>query len=84
MTSSLTTSDFKGGTLDVIVTPKAARNRIACVEGRVKVYVTVVPEGGKANKAVLAFLAKELGVAKTRLSIVKGATARQKTIGLDL
>ncbi|MEE9314426.1 MAG: DUF167 domain-containing protein [Rhizobiaceae bacterium] len=69
--------------LKIRVTPKASSNRI--VTGTddnfdYKVYVTCVPENGKANKAVLALLAKELGVPKSALAIINGELSRDKTI----
>ena len=71
----------------VRVQPRAARNRVEVVEGQtVKVYVTAAPVGGKANDAVVALLAKELGVARSSVQIVKGHTGRDKRIrveGLD-
>lgn len=65
------------------VTPKASRNEIRMGEERLRAYVTVVPEGGKANAAVQKLLAKAMGVAKTRLTLVRGETARDKVFRLD-
>ncbi|MEP0520375.1 MAG: DUF167 domain-containing protein [Hyphomicrobiales bacterium] len=70
------------------VTPNASANRIKIEtlhDGAtlVRVYVTVVPEGGKANTAVLKLLAKELGVSKSNLSIIRGQTDRNKLIKLE-
>ncbi|TCP41409.1 DUF167 domain-containing protein [Rhodovulum marinum] len=62
------------------VTPKASRNRIVAEDGVLRVYVTVVPEDGKANAAVLKLLAKALGVPKSRLEIIRGHTARDKLV----
>ena len=45
--------------------------------------VTAAPEGGKANDAVVALLAKRLGVAKGRVSIVRGHKSRDKTVLID-
>jgi len=45
--------------------------------------VTVVPEGGKATAAVVTLLAKALGVAKSRLTLLRGATGRDKVFRLD-
>ncbi|WP_322864995.1 DUF167 domain-containing protein [Aquicoccus sp. G2-2] len=67
-----------GGEIAVRVTPKAARNRIVAEADVVRVYVTVVPEGGKANAAVQKMLAKALGVPKTQLELIRGATGRDK------
>jgi uncharacterized protein YggU (UPF0235/DUF167 family) len=46
------------------------------------VRVTAAPEDGKANAAVIALLAKALGVPRSALAIVRGATARDKIIRL--
>ncbi|GAA3864333.1 DUF167 domain-containing protein [Celeribacter arenosi] len=69
---------FEGDLLAVRVTPKAARNNVSVVEGRVRVTVTTVPENGKATRDVIKLLAKALGIAKSDLTLVRGATARDK------
>ena len=45
--------------------------------------VTAPPEGGKANAALLKLLSKELGLAKSRIRITAGESAREKTLLLD-
>ena len=70
------------GRLAVRVTPNAKADRVMIEEGQVKVRVTVAPEDGKANKAVITLLAKALGVSKSSLSIIRGETARDKLIQL--
>lgn len=72
-----------GTEIAVRVTPKASRERIAVEDGVIRVYVTVVPEDGKANQAVVKLLAKALGLAKTRLVLVRGATARDKVFRVE-
>lgn len=72
-----------GAEIAVRVTPKASRNVVEVKDGQIRVYVTVVPEGGKANAAVQKLLAKALGVAKSRLRLVRGETARDKVFRLD-
>lgn len=67
-----------GTEIAVRVTPKASRNTIVAEDGAIRVYVTCVPEDGKANAEVQKLLAKALGVAKSRLVLVRGATARDK------
>lgn len=70
-----------GRDFSVRVTPKASRNLVeAGVDGvsDLRVRVTVVPEGGRANAAVVKLLAKALGVPKTRLELCRGATGRDK------
>ena len=51
-------------------------------ENCIKIAVTAIPEKGKANKALLAFLAKTLSVAKTCFEITSGETDRYKKIEL--
>ena len=60
------------------VTPKASRERLLWQEGQLRAYVTAPPEDGKANEAVRKLLARAMGVAKTQLVLVRGATARDK------
>ncbi len=75
--------------IPVQVSPRAGRDAI---EGMVedasgkqwlKVKLTVVPEGGRANKALLKLLAKEWGCAPSSLSIVSGETSRHKVVRRD-
>ncbi len=75
-------------TIHVRVTPKASRNEIFSEtletgETRVRVYVTTAPEDGKANKAVLALLAKALPLPKSSLKIIQGDTTRDKVIKIS-
>ena len=49
----------------------------------VKVYVTAPPADGEANAAVIAVLAKALGIAKSKLAIVRGEASREKTISVE-
>ncbi|MAM63900.1 DUF167 domain-containing protein [Maritimibacter sp. UBA3975] len=73
-----------GAEFAVRVTPKAARNGVSVEEdGRLKVSVTIVPEGGKATAAVVKLLAHALGVAKSDLTLVRGTTSRDKVFRLD-
>ena len=45
-----------------------------------KVAVNVVPEDGKANKALIDFLAKNWKLPKSSFSLFSGQTSRLKTI----
>jgi len=78
-------STIVGNPFAVRVTPKASSNRITVDKlddgsPLVRVYVTSVPEDGKANKAVIKLLAKEMGVARTSLTIIRGAKDRNKLV----
>lgn len=75
-------------TLSVRVTTKAKNECVkqeSLADGSIlyKVYVATPPEGGKANKAVIKLLAKTLGIAKSRLTILRGHTSRDKTIRIQ-
>jgi len=47
---------------------------------RLHIGVTEAAEGGRANRAVCATLAKRLGLAPSSVSVVIGATSREKTL----
>ena len=72
-----------GVMIAVRVTPNARRAGVELVEGQIRVAVTETPEAGKATEAARTALAKALGVAKTRLTLVRGATSRDKLFRLD-
>jgi len=68
-------------TLSVLVQPRASRNEVASLVGdRLKVRLTASPVEGEANDACLAFLAKLLDLAPSRLAIIQGARSRTKLI----
>lgn len=70
--------------LQVRVQPRARRNSIEVVDGsKLKIYVTTAPEGGKANDAVVALLAKSLGIAKSHIRIVRGHKSRDKLLDIE-
>ncbi|MDO5613134.1 MAG: DUF167 domain-containing protein [Paracoccus sp. (in: a-proteobacteria)] len=72
-----------GTEIAVRVTPRAGRNAVVAADGVLRVYVTTVPEDGKANVAVQKLLAKAIGVARTRLVLVRGVTARDKLFRVE-
>ena len=66
------------------VSPGAMRSEVVERHGEGwKVRVAAPAEHGRANDAVLALLASALGVPRDRLTIVAGASSRDKVIGLD-
>ncbi|MBN8630579.1 MAG: DUF167 domain-containing protein [Rhodobacterales bacterium] len=72
-----------GTTIAIRVTPNARRAGVELAEGQIRILVTETPEAGKATEAARAALAKAMGVAKTRLTLVRGATSRDKLFRLD-
>lgn len=70
-----------GVVLPVRAQPGARKSEIRGVQdGALKVAVTQVAEKGKANKALLALLAKSLGLKKSQLQLIAGATSPQKRV----
>jgi len=75
--------------LTVRLTPNASRDAIdgfetsSDGEEHLKVRVRAVPEKGKANQALVALIAKEIGVAKNRISLVAGDTQRKKILRIE-
>ena len=72
-----------GAVLRVRATPRARRPGLDYAEGVFRVAVTAPADEGRANAAVTEALAHALGVAKTRLTLVGGAAARDKLFRLD-
>ena len=75
--------------LDVRLTPRAARDLL---EGETRLSdgrrvllarVRAVPEKGAANDALLALIAKSLGVGRSRVLLVGGATSRLKSVRVE-
>lgn len=72
------------GRLAVRVTPGARVEQLEIAQGRLLAKVRVKPEDGKANDAVLRLLADALGLAASRLRLLRGATSREKLFQLPL
>jgi hypothetical protein len=53
-------------------------------DGSLKVDVAAKPEGGKANKELCKFLAKEFGVPQASVTLVLGSTSREKVVKIAL
>jgi|SRR4030042_892906 uncharacterized protein (TIGR00251 family) len=65
----------------VKVVPGSSRSAICgLLDGMVKIKVSAAPEKGKANKCLLDFLAKQLGVKKNAVSIISGKTSAVKNV----
>jgi uncharacterized protein YggU (UPF0235/DUF167 family) len=72
-----------GCELAVRVTPRAARNDMRMGDHGLRIHVTAPPEGGKANRAVIKLLARGLGIAPSRLVLLRGASGRDKVFRVD-
>jgi len=67
--------------ITVKVTPRAARDEVlGWSDGALKARLRAVPEQGRANVALEALLARELGVAKSLVAVVAGHRGRHKVV----
>lgn len=71
------------GRLAVRVTPGARSESVSVEDGRVLVKVRAKPQDGAANEAVLGLLADALGIATSRLRLLRGATSREKLVKIE-
>jgi hypothetical protein len=70
--------------LKVYLQPKSSKNEImGPYRDGIKVKVTAPPIAGKANGALIRFLAKEFGVPPSGIEIVKGHHSREKTLKIS-
>jgi uncharacterized protein (TIGR00251 family) len=70
--------------LPVAARPGASRSAVQGVhDGALKVAIQAPPEKGKANKALVSFLAKALGLRKAQVSLAQGTTSRAKTFRFE-
>lgn len=74
----------KGAALAVRVTPRASQNEIVELmeDGTIRVRIAAPPSDSEANEALIKFLAEVLGVPRSRLDIVAGASGRDKLISV--
>jgi hypothetical protein len=70
-----------GCTLSLRVHPGAKRNAITGEHGdALKISVTTAASDGRANSALVGFLAKQLGVPRRSIELIAGAASRTKTL----
>ena len=72
-------------TFTISATPRASVNAVAGErDGALLVRVMAPPVDGKANEAVVALLAKALGVPRGEVRVERGAAARTKRVSVPL
>ena len=70
-----------GVVVSVKVQPNPSKDRVVGkYADQIKVAVTVAPEKGKANKAVIKLFAKWLGIKSSDIQIISGETSRDKEL----
>ncbi len=80
---SISPWDDDGVRFEVSVQPRSSRNEsLGFKKGVLKVKLTAPPVDGKANQALISFLAKILGTSKRNVVILRGETAKLKLVGI--
>lgn len=70
-----------GVILSLKISPNSSKNEIIKSEdGSIKVKITAQPIDGKANKALVEFLSKQLKIPKSSIEIIKGHTGKDKSL----
>ncbi len=64
--------------LTLRVQPRASKDELLIHGNGLKARITAPPVDGKANEHLVRFLAKEFGVAKSQVELVRGQTSREK------
>lgn len=67
--------------IDVRVQPRASRSEFAgLIGGRLRIRLRAPPVDGRANAALVEFLAGTCGVPRSRVTIEQGLTSRDKRV----
>ncbi len=70
--------------LNIRLQPRAKRNAIVDErDGMLRVSVAAAPVDGLANAALCKLIAKRAGVARSRVSVIRGERSREKTVRVE-
>lgn len=73
----------QGGQIVVHVVPRAKVTEVAGRHGdAIRIRLAAPPVDGAANEELVRFLAERLGVPRSAVTIVRGTTARRKTVSV--
>ncbi len=80
--ANLTIQEINGGVAFAVkIVPGSSRTAVyGLLDEMVKIKVSAAPEKGKANKCLLDFLSKQLGVKRNAVSIISGKTSAVKGV----
>ncbi len=66
------------------ILPRSSQNKVSGLHGKaLKIKLTSPPVDGEANKALVKFLARILKTSPGNITIVSGATGRNKSISVE-
>lgn len=69
--------------LVIRVTPKATDERLRLYGGTIRAWVHRPPADGEANAAIVELVAKNLGLPKSSVAILRGAKSRHKKLAIS-
>lgn len=70
--------------LTCLIQPRASQDEIVGIhDQQLKIRLTSPPVDGKANAQLVAFLAKQFGVAKNKVRLISGESSRRKTLTIE-
>ena len=69
--------------MNIKVIPGAKKNFLKEEAGVFKIYLQAPPVEGKANEALVAFLAEHFSIRKNRIAIIKGLKSRNKVVNIE-
>lgn len=70
--------------IQVQIQPGSSKDQIIGLHnGRLKIKISAPPVDGKANQNLIEFIAKALGVSKSKIDIVKGRISKLKTLKIS-
>ncbi len=74
-----------GAALTVRVTPRARKSEVGGIleDGTIRIRIQEPPVEGKANRALVVFLSKILGVRKNQIEIVAGEKGLDKIVAVE-
>lgn len=72
------------GRLALRVTAGARQEALIIEGGKLTLKVRAKPQDGAANQAVIKLLAQALGIAPTRIALLRGTTSREKLVRVSI
>jgi uncharacterized protein (TIGR00251 family) len=70
--------------ISIKVTPNAGKNEVVGFSNGIwRIKVAAPPDKGKANKELIGFLSKILGLRKDNLNILKGHSSHNKIVSIE-
>jgi len=71
--------------VSVKVKPSSSRQKVEKIDdNNYSVWVRAKPAEGKANEAVIEVLAEHFGTSRSKITLLKGRTSRQKVLDIDV